>query len=107
MDAVSLHPAAGAQGELLGIKLDPRLPRGEAATQKTTVLIPDSAHGTNPATVRMVGYDVERGRLRARRPARPRRACGGGSTPTRAGIMVTNPNTVGLFETEIPGDGRA
>ena len=97
MDEISLHPAAGAQGELLGIKLVRAYHRAKKNV-KTTILIPDSAHGTNPATVRMVGYEVEEvasgpdGRLDLNRL---RSRVG----PHVAGIMVTNPNTVGLFET--------
>jgi glycine dehydrogenase subunit 2 len=97
MDEISLHPAAGAQGELLGIKLV-RAYHESKRSAKTTILIPDSAHGTNPATVRMVGYEVEEvtsgpdGRLDL---DRLRQRIG----PHVAGIMVTNPNTVGLFET--------
>ncbi len=97
MDAISLHPAAGAQGELLGIKLM-RAYHEKKGNRKTTVLIPDSAHGTNPATVRMVGYQVQEVRSRADGRLdldRIREAVG----PDTAGIMVTNPNTLGLFET--------
>ena len=97
MDEISLHPAAGAQGELLGIKLM-RAYHQAKGNRKQVVIVPDSAHGTNPATVRMVGYDVLEvpsgpdGRLDL---ARIREAV----NDQTAGIMVTNPNTVGLFET--------
>jgi len=97
MDDVSLHPAAGAQGELLGIKLMRAYHRMKG-NRKTTVLIPDSAHGTNPATVRMVGYEVREVRSRSdgRLDLARLKELVDGET---AGIMVTNPNTLGLFET--------
>ena len=99
MPAVALSPAAGAHGELCGIMairaaLDAR---GES---RTRILVPESAHGTNPATAAACGFTVEavpanrRGRvdltaLKAR------------LGPDVAAVMVTNPNTCGLFETEI------
>jgi len=97
MDEISLHPAAGAQGEMLGIRLM-RAYHEAKGNAKRVVLIPDSAHGTNPATVRMLGYEVREvasgpdGRLNLPRL----REVVDGSV---AGIMVTNPNTLGLFET--------
>ena len=65
MDAVSLQPAAGAQGELAGVLMIRayHLSRGE---QRTKVLIPDSAHGTNPASTALAGYEVVRGEVRRR-----------------------------------------
>jgi len=98
MDEISLQPAAGAQGEMLGIRVA-RAYHEHKGNQKTTVLIPDSAHGTNPATVHMVGYAVQQlpslpnGRLDLQRI----RAAVNDQT---AAIMVTNPNTVGLYETD-------
>jgi glycine dehydrogenase subunit 2 len=99
MDAVSLHPAAGAQGELLGIRLT-RAYHDHRGNKKRTIVIPDSAHGTNPATAHMIGYDVvevksgpngrlDLGALREK------------VNDETAGLMITNPNTLGLFETEI------
>jgi hypothetical protein len=58
MDAVTLQPAAGAHGELTGIFLIRALLESRGYPRKR-VLVPDSAHGTNPATVRMAGYEVE------------------------------------------------
>ena len=99
MSAVTLQPAAGAAGELTGLLLMRALhdANGEA---RTRVIIPDSAHGTNPASVTLGGYHVttipsnDRGLvdLDALRAA---------LGPDVAGIMLTNPNTVGLFEEEI------
>jgi glycine dehydrogenase subunit 2 len=98
MDEISLHPAAGAQGEMTGIKLVRAYHRSKG-NKKTTVIIPDSAHGTNPATVHMVGYDV------LELPSRADGRLDLAQLKERinsetAGIMVTNPNTVGLFEND-------
>ncbi len=98
--AVSLQPAAGAQGELTGILMIRAYHESRGDTKRTKILVPDSAHGTNPATVTMAGYDaVEIGSdangnvdLDALREA-----CG----DDVAGLMITNPNTVGLFEEHI------
>ena len=98
--AVSLQPAAGAQGELTGILMIRAYHESRRDTKRTKILVPDSAHGTNPATVTMAGYQaVEIGSdpngnvdLEALREA-----CG----DDVAGLMITNPNTVGLFEEHI------
>jgi len=99
MDAVTLQPAAGAHGELTGILLVRALlaSRGDA---RKKVLIPDSAHGTNPATAAMAGYQVinapsnERGTLDVSALAN----LVDGDT---AAVMITNPNTLGVFEEQI------
>ncbi|MFN3373389.1 MAG: aminomethyl-transferring glycine dehydrogenase subunit GcvPB, partial [Chloroflexus sp.] len=99
-DAVSLQPAAGAQGELTGILVFRAYHHDRGDTQRTEVLVPDSAHGTNPATAAMVGLKVielksdARGNvdlddLKAK------------LSPRTAGMMLTNPNTLGLFEEHI------
>lgn len=99
MDAVSLQPAAGAHGELTGVLMIKAYLR-DRGDQRTTILVPDSAHGTNPATAAMAGYQVK---------VVPSNARGGvdvaalkslvdGNT---AGFMLTNPNTLGLFEEDI------
>ncbi len=99
MDAVTLQPAAGAHGELTGILIIRRYleERGE---ERRTVLVPDSAHGTNPATASMAGFKVG---------VVPSSARGGVDVaalrqlvgPDTAAIMLTNPNTLGLFEEDI------
>jgi glycine dehydrogenase subunit 2 len=99
LDAVSLQPAAGAQGELLGMMLvrAHHVDRGDA---RRRVLIPASAHGTNPASSALCGYSVseipvgERGTLEADRVAQA-------MDRDVAALMVTNPNTLGLFESDI------
>jgi glycine dehydrogenase subunit 2 len=104
MDAVSLHPAAGAQGELLGIRLV-RQYHDHRGNAKKTVIIPDSAHGTNPATAHMVGYEVVelKSRPDGRLDIEGLRAMVDDGT---AALMVTNPNTLGLFESEIEEAAR-
>lgn len=100
MDRVTLQPAAGAHGEFTGLLLIRgwHLSRGDTA--RTKIIVPDSAHGTNPASAAMVGYQVvsvpsngdgcvDLDALRA--------AVG----PDTAGLMLTNPNTVGLFDKNI------
>ncbi len=96
MDAVTLQPAAGAHGELTGIMMVRRHfeKKGEARTE---VLVPDSAHGTNPASVTVSGFKSvqiksnEKGEID---PAELDRAC----SDCIACLMVTNPNTLGIFE---------
>ena len=102
MPAVALSPAAGAHGELCGMMAirPPTRPRGERA-QRRIVLVPESAHGTNPATAAALGYH-RRSRSRPTSAAAsisPRSKAKLG--PDVAAIMLTNPNTCGLFEREI------
>lgn len=99
MSAATLQPAAGAAGELTGL-LIMRAYHESRNDQRRRILIPDSAHGTNPASVTLGGYEVttipsdSRGLVDV---AALKAALG----PDVAGIMLTNPNTVGLFEEEI------
>jgi glycine dehydrogenase subunit 2 len=99
MDAVSLQPAAGAHGELTGMKMIRAYHRDRGAA-RSTVLIPASAHGTNPASAALAGYKVvqlEGNQLGLVEAAAVRRAM----TDQVAALMITNPNTLGLFEREI------
>ncbi len=99
MDTVSLHPAAGAQGELLGIRLI-RAYHDHKGNRKKTVIIPDSAHGTNPATAHMVGYETIE--LKSRSDGRlDLAALREKVNAETAALMVTNPSTLGHFESEI------
>ncbi|MBI3757047.1 MAG: aminomethyl-transferring glycine dehydrogenase subunit GcvPB [Deltaproteobacteria bacterium] len=99
MDAISLQPAAGAQGELTGMKLI-RAYHVDRGHPRKKVLIPGSAHGTNPASAALCGYAVVEaptgaaGMLEATTVAKFVDA-------DVAALMVTNPNTLGLFEREI------
>jgi glycine dehydrogenase subunit 2 len=99
MDAISLQPAAGAQGELTGI-LMMHACLAERGDARKYILIPDSAHGTNPASVTISGYQVrplksnEQGCIDIADLARA-------MDSDVAGLMLTNPNTLGIFETDI------
>ncbi len=100
MKGVSLTPMAGAQGEFAGVAMIRAYHDARNDTQRTEILVPNAAHGTNPATAVMCGYtvreiptdaqgDVDIGALKA--------AVG----PHTAGIMLTNPSTLGVFERRI------
>jgi glycine dehydrogenase subunit 2 len=100
MAAVTLQPAAGAQGELTGILMIRAYHRSRGDTERLEVLVPDSSHGTNPATASMAGF---------RTITIPSAADGGVDLaafksalgPRTAAVMITNPSTLGLFETRI------
>src|SRR5213594_1907058 len=99
MDAVTLQPAAGAQGELTGILMI-RAYHESKGNPRRKILVPDSAHGTNPASVAISGYVVENV------PSNRRGAVDVDHLrkvvdDDVAGIMITNPNTLGIFESEI------
>jgi glycine dehydrogenase subunit 2 len=100
MRAITLQPAAGAQGELTGILMVRAYHRSRGDMARTEVLVPDSAHGTNPATASMAGFKT------VSIPSAPdggvdvaafRAALG----PQTAAVMITNPSTLGLFESRI------
>ena len=97
---MTLQPAAGAQGELTGVLMMRAYHLDRGDTARTKMLIPNSAHGTNPATCAMAGLEVvelpsdSRGNIDLEAL---RAACG----PDVAGLMITNPNTLGLFEEHI------
>jgi glycine dehydrogenase subunit 2 len=99
MDAITLQPAAGAHGEMTGILLVRAYLESQGNARKK-ILIPDSAHGTNPATAAICGYQVENLKSNER---------GMVDVPSLvaqmnedvAALMLTNPNTLGVFEQEI------
>jgi glycine dehydrogenase subunit 2 len=99
LDAVSLQPAAGAHGELTGMLLIYAYHKDKGA-QRSKIIIPDTAHGTNPASATLCGYrsvpvkSGEKGILTAE-------AVDAVMDEETAGIMITNPNTLGLFEDNI------
>jgi glycine dehydrogenase subunit 2 len=100
MQAVSLTPAAGAQGEFAGVAMIRAYHESRGDSARREILVPDAAHGTNPATATMCGYTVKEiptdGEgdvdLQALRQA---------VGPATAGIMLTNPSTLGVFERRI------
>jgi glycine dehydrogenase subunit 2 len=99
MDAITLQPCAGAQGELTGILLVRALLESQGSPRKK-ILIPDSAHGTNPATAAIAGYAVENIRSNDQGLI-DLEALSRSVTDDVAALMVTNPNTLGVFEENI------
>ncbi len=99
MDAITLQPAAGAHGELTGILLIRALLEKRGNPRKK-ILIPDSAHGTNPATAAIAGYTVENIRSNAEGGI-DLEGLARAVDKDVAGMMVTNPNTLGVFELDI------
>jgi len=97
---VSLQPAAGAHGELAGVLMMRAYHHSRGETQRTRMLVPDSAHGTNPASCAMSGFSVveipsdKRGNVDL---AALKNAC----DERVVGLMLTNPNTLGLFEEHV------
>lgn len=100
MDGFCFQPAAGAHGEYSGLLTIRQYLRDHGQTQRTVVLVPDSAHGTNPASAVMAGFSVkhvpsnEHGNVDVE-------ALRGMVDETTAALMLTNPNTLGLFEQDI------
>jgi len=100
MEAVSLQPAAGAHGEFAGILMIRAYHLDRGDTKRTKIIVPDSAHGTNPATSTMAGYTVielpsdERGDVDLEAL---RKVC----DDTIAGMMITVPSTLGVFDENI------
>ena len=99
MDAITLQPAAGAHGELTGILLVRAYLESQGNPRKK-VLIPDSAHGTNPATAAMAGYSVENLKSNAAGMV-DMASLEAQVNEDVAALMLTNPNTLGVFEQEI------
>jgi glycine dehydrogenase subunit 2 len=100
LEGVSLQPAAGAHGEFVGVLIIRAYHQARGDVKRTKMLIPDSAHGTNPATSAMTGFDVVKV---------PTDAAGNVDLEALkqlcddqvAGLMLTNPNTLGLFEQDV------
>ena len=99
MDAITLQPAAGAHGELTGL-LMVRAHHHSKGHPRKKILIPDSAHGTNPATAATVGYAVENLRSNSQGMV-DTTALAAQMNEDVAALMLTNPNTLGVFEQEI------
>lgn len=100
MDAVTLQPAAGAHGELTGMMVIKKYFEVKGETSRTKVIVPDSAHGTNPASAKMCGFDIvevksnEKGQVDIE-------ALKELLDENVAAIMMTNPNTLGIFEEKV------
>ena len=100
MKGSSLAPLAGAQGEFCGMLMIRAYHHERGETQRTKVAIPDSAHGTNPASAAMAGFQVvtvasdSKGNMDLE-------ALTEVATSDLAGVMITQPNTLGLFDTNI------
>ena len=100
MDGMTLQPAAGAHGEYTGLLLIRRYHQSRGDAARTKIIVPDSAHGTNPASAVMAGFTVV---------SVPSNAEGGVDLdalraavgPDTAGLMLTNPNTLGIFDPNI------
>jgi glycine dehydrogenase subunit 2 len=99
-DAVSLQPAAGAQGELVGMMMVKAYFRHINQPERTEVIIPDSAHGTNPASAAMCGFKVVEIKSGADGLIDLDKLKAALSNKTAA-VMLTNPSTLGLFEKDI------
>jgi glycine dehydrogenase subunit 2 len=100
MPAVSLTPAAGAQGEFTGVAMIRAYHDANGDTARNEILVPDAAHGTNPATATMCGYKV-REIPTDREGDVDLEALKASVGPQTAGIMLTNPSTLGVFERRI------
>jgi glycine dehydrogenase subunit 2 len=100
LDRVTLQPAAGAQGEFTGVRMIQAYHQARGDKQRTRVLIPDTAHGTNPASAALNGFEVvevKSGSDGLVHPEALARLCDERS----AALMLTNPNTLGCFETHV------
>ncbi len=100
LPAVTLQPAAGAHGELTALYVAAAYFKDKGQTQRKKVLVPDSAHGTNPASAALAGFEAVTVKSKANGLVDPEdlRAHIGDDT---AVFMITNPNTLGLFERQI------
>ena len=100
MDAVTLQPAAGAHGELTGMMIVKKYFEMKGELNRKKVIVPDSAHGTNPASAKMCGFDIvevksnDRGQVDIE-------ALKSLLDENVAAIMMTNPNTLGIFEEKV------
>ncbi len=100
MDAVSMQPAAGAHGEFLGLLLIKKYHEERGDIRRRKIVVPDSAHGTNPASASMAGFGVVN-IPSAKDGCVDMQALEQALDQETAGIMLTNPNTLGLFDRNI------
>ena len=100
LDEFTLNPYAGAHGELVGLMIMKKYHEDRNDTKRTKVIVPDSAHGTNPASAAVCGFDIVEVKSNKDGTVHVedlKEVLG----DDIAGIMLTNPNTVGMFETDI------
>ena len=100
-EEVSLTPMAGAQGELAGVAMIAAYHRDRNEVNRTEMLIPDAAHGTNPASARMCGFTVREIPTCIKTGDIDLEALRKAVSEKTAGIMLTNPSTFGVFERKI------
>jgi glycine dehydrogenase subunit 2 len=100
MDKITLQPAAGAHGEYTGVMLMRAYHRDKGARDRDEIIVPDSAHGTNPASAAMAGYKVVEVPSNADGCV-DKQALKSAVGSRTVGLMITNPNTLGIFEREI------
>lgn len=100
MDAVSLSPMAGAQGEFAGVAIIHAYHQARGDVERTEILVPDAAHGTNPASAVMCGFTVREIPTNSQGDV-DIEALKAALGPKTAGIMLTNPSTLGVFERNI------
>lgn len=100
MANVTLQPVAGAQGEFVGLKIIHAYHQAKGNKHKNVIIIPDSAHGTNPASCSLAGFDVKeiKSNSQGKVDVEELRKIVDENT---AGFMLTNPNTLGLFENKL------
>ncbi|MDL2310459.1 aminomethyl-transferring glycine dehydrogenase subunit GcvPB [Peptostreptococcaceae bacterium OttesenSCG-928-C18] len=100
MDFMTLQPAAGAHGEITGVMLMKAYHEDRGENQRNKIIVPDSAHGTNPATAAMAGYEIIeiKSKPNGMVDIDALKAAVGDDT---AGLMLTNPNTLGIYDENI------
>ncbi|MDR2506311.1 MAG: aminomethyl-transferring glycine dehydrogenase subunit GcvPB [Oscillospiraceae bacterium] len=99
MDAISLQPSAGAHGEFAGVLIIKAYHASRGDAKRTKIIVPDSAHGTNPASAAMNGFSVVS--IPSRDGCVDVEALAKAAGDDTAGLMLTNPNTLGLFDPNI------
>lgn len=100
MDAVTLQPAAGAHGELTGLMIIKAYHESRGDFQRKKIIVPDSAHGTNPASAAVAGFEIVEVKSNAK-GAVDLESLKSVLDNSIAGLMLTNPSTLGLFESNI------
>ena len=100
MDAVTLQPAAGAHGELTGMMIIKKYFEVKGETNRVKVIVPDSAHGTNPASAKMCGFEIVEVKSNSKGQV-DIDALKELLDENVAAIMMTNPNTLGIFEEKV------